>query len=405
DGLGAAYRAGFDWGLERGYEVFVEMDADLSHPADRLPALLDALGDADLVIGSRYVAGGATANWPWYRQLISRSGNAYVSTVLGLPVRDATAGFRAFRRELLEGIGVSDLTSNGYCFQVETTYQATRAGYRLREVPITFTERVAGRSKMSSAIVAEALMRVTGWGLRDRLTERRVRPRRVPRPWTHRSAAVVAGFVLAGVLGGGVALALGGGESPDPPRPSTPVTVPLPTTSALTPETTPTPTTPVSTTPTSTTPGTVADPVSVAVPRIGVDTPLVRLGIAADGSLEVPGRGEFDRAGWLASGPAPGARGPAVIAGHVDSTTGPAVFYRLRELRPGDEVDITRADASTAVFVVDDVQQVGKDEFPTTAVYGPRPGPVLRLITCGGEFDHATGHYEDNVIAFASLRG
>jgi hypothetical protein len=383
-GLGAAYRAGFGWGLDRGYEVLVEMDADLSHPADRLPALLAALEGADLVVGSRYVPGGATENWPWHRRLISRTGNAYVALVLGLPVLDATAGFRAFRREVLLGIGVSALTSNGYCFQVETGYQANRAGYRLTEVPITFTERVAGRSKMSSAIVAEALVRVTGWGFHDRfvapLRRRRLR----------RGAAVVAAFVLAGLLGGGAALALG--DDPEPvPRAVGPVPVAQPSTAA-----------PVQT---FSAPAPVATPVSVSVPRIGVDTPLVELGIAPDGSLEVPGRVDFDRAGWLTSGPAPGATGPAVIAGHVDSTSGPAVFFRLHELRAGDEVEVARADGSTVVFTVDDVLEVGKDEFPTAAVYGPQPGPVLRLITCGGAFDRASGHYEDNVIAFASLRG
>lgn len=143
-------------------------------------------------------------------------------------------------------------------------------------------------------------------------------------------------------------------------------------------------------------------PVVVAVPRIGVDTPLVRLGIAADGALEVPGRGEFDRAGWLTTSAAPGDAGASVIAGHVDSTSGPAVFHRLHELVPGDEVRVQRADGQVVVFTVDEVRRVGKDAFPTAEVYGPQPGPVLRLVTCGGEFDRSTGHYTDNVIAFAS---
>jgi len=143
-------------------------------------------------------------------------------------------------------------------------------------------------------------------------------------------------------------------------------------------------------------------PVEVAVPRIGVDTPLVQLGIAPDGSLEVPGRGEFDRAGWLTTSAVPGEPGASVIAGHVDSTSGPAVFYRLHELVPGDEVRVQRADGRTEVFTVDEVRRVSKDAFPTAEVYGPQPGPVLRLVTCGGEFDRATGHYTDNVIAFAS---
>ncbi len=143
-------------------------------------------------------------------------------------------------------------------------------------------------------------------------------------------------------------------------------------------------------------------PVEVSVPRIGVDTPLVELGIAADGSLEVPGRDEFDRAGWLTTSAVPGEPGASVIAGHVDSTSGPAVFFRLHELVPGDEVRVQRADGAVEVFTVDEVRRVGKDAFPTAEVYGPQPGSVLRLVTCGGEFDRATGHYTDNVIAFAS---
>jgi len=146
----------------------------------------------------------------------------------------------------------------------------------------------------------------------------------------------------------------------------------------------------------------VSVPVEVAVPRIGVDTALVQLGIAADGALEVPGRGEFDRAGWLTTSAVPGEPGASVIAGHVDSTSGPAVFFRLHELVPGDEVRVERADGRVEVFTVDEVRRVSKDAFPTAEVYGPQPGPVLRLVTCGGEFDRATGHYTDNVIAFAS---
>ncbi|MCW2748161.1 MAG: dolichol-phosphate mannosyltransferase [Nocardioidaceae bacterium] len=166
-GLGSAYRAGFAWGREQGYDVLIEMDADLSHPADRLPALVDGLGQADLVIGSRYVAGGGTANWPWTRQAISRVGNAYVRLALGVHVNDATAGFRAFNTDILDRIGFAELTSDGYCFQVETTYRTARAGGRITEVPITFTERVHGSSKMSNEIVREALWRVTMWGIGD----------------------------------------------------------------------------------------------------------------------------------------------------------------------------------------------------------------------------------------------
>ena len=179
-GLGVAYRAGFAWGMERGYGAMVEMDADLSHPPDRLPALLDELERADLVIGSRYVPGGSTVNWSPLRKLISRGGNAYVRLALGLPVHDATAGYRAYRREVLEALPVSAIESNGYCFQVETAHRTWREGFVVVEVPITFTERVSGVSKMSQRIVIEALLRVALWALtggRRRLRE--VHPRSV----------------------------------------------------------------------------------------------------------------------------------------------------------------------------------------------------------------------------------
>jgi dolichol-phosphate mannosyltransferase len=164
-GLGAAYRAGFAWGLERGYEALVEMDADLSHPPDRLPALLDGLAEADLVIGSRYVPGGRTVNWSRLREAISRGGNAYVRLALGVPVHDCTAGYRAYRREVLEALPVSAVQSNGYCFQVEMAHRTWQEGFRVVEVPIAFTERATGVSKMSRQIVAEALWRVTVWAL------------------------------------------------------------------------------------------------------------------------------------------------------------------------------------------------------------------------------------------------
>jgi len=164
-GLGVAYRAGFAWGLARGYDGLIEMDADLSHPPERLPALIDGLADADLVIGSRYVPGGRTVNWPAARQFISRCGNTYVRIALRLPIRDATAGFRAYRRELLEALPLAAVQSNGYCFQVEMAHRSWQEGFRVAEVPITFTERVTGTSKMSQRIVAEALLRVTGWAL------------------------------------------------------------------------------------------------------------------------------------------------------------------------------------------------------------------------------------------------
>jgi dolichol-phosphate mannosyltransferase len=164
-GLGAAYRAGFAWGLARGYDALVEMDADLSHPPDRLSALLDGLADADLVLGSRYVPGGRTVNWSRAREAISRGGNAYVRLALGMPIHDATAGYRAYRRELLEALPVAEVRSNGYCFQIEMAHRAWQEGFRVVEVPITFTERASGVSKMSRQIVAEALGRVAVWAL------------------------------------------------------------------------------------------------------------------------------------------------------------------------------------------------------------------------------------------------
>jgi glycosyltransferase involved in cell wall biosynthesis len=165
-GLGAAYRAGFDWGLARGYDALVEMDADLSHPADRLPALLDALEEgADLAIGSRYVRGGATRNWSRLREAISRGGNLYVQLALRLPVRDATAGYRAYRRQLLAALPLDQVQSSGYCFQIEMAHRTWQLGYRIVEIPITFTEREAGHSKMSRKIVVEALWRVAVWAL------------------------------------------------------------------------------------------------------------------------------------------------------------------------------------------------------------------------------------------------
>jgi dolichol-phosphate mannosyltransferase len=164
-GLGVAYRAGFAWGIERGYDALVEMDADMSHPPERLPALLDGLGRADLVIGSRYVPGGATVNWSPLRKLISRGGNAYVRLALGLPVHDATAGYRAYRREVLEALPASAVASNGYCFQVEMAHRTWQEGFRVVEVPITFTERASGVSKMSQRIVLEALLRVAAWAV------------------------------------------------------------------------------------------------------------------------------------------------------------------------------------------------------------------------------------------------
>jgi dolichol-phosphate mannosyltransferase len=175
-GLGAAYVAGFRWAQARGYDVVVEMDADGSHAPEQLPRLLAALESADLAIGSRWVEGGRIVNWPRSRELLSRSGNAYVRLLLGVPVRDATGGFRAYRREVLDALPLDDVASHGYCFQVDLAWRAIEAGYRVVEVPITFVERVRGESKMSRAIVLEALWRVTWWGLSAR--RRSARPAR-----------------------------------------------------------------------------------------------------------------------------------------------------------------------------------------------------------------------------------
>lgn len=165
DGLGVAYIAGFHWGLERGYGVFVEIDADGSHHPEDLPRLLAALEDADLVLGSRWVAGGRVENWSRLREVLSRGANLYARLVLGFPLRDSTSGFRAFRRRTLEGIGLSRVASQGYCFQIDLAWRAFGAGYRVAEVPITFSERVRGTSKMDRRVVAESWWRVTAWGI------------------------------------------------------------------------------------------------------------------------------------------------------------------------------------------------------------------------------------------------
>ncbi|UFU04528.1 polyprenol monophosphomannose synthase [Ruania suaedae] len=169
-GLGRAYVAGFGWALERGYERVVEMDADGSHHPEDLPRLLDALeaDGVELAIGSRWVPGGRTENWPWYRALLSRSANAYANVAIGLGVRDATAGFRAFRADALRGLDLAEVTSQGYCFQVDMTRRVRRGAGEIVEIPITFTERVEGVSKMSRAIVVEALWRTTAWGAERR---------------------------------------------------------------------------------------------------------------------------------------------------------------------------------------------------------------------------------------------
>jgi glycosyltransferase involved in cell wall biosynthesis len=179
-GLGTAYVRGFEWGLDRDYDVLVEMDADGSHQPEELSRLLAALDPAgpehaDVVLGSRYVDGGLVRNWPRSRMLLSRGGNAYVRLVLGLPLRDATGGYRAYRSEVLRKLELNEVASQGYCFQVDLAWQAWRSGFNVAEVPITFVERTMGESKMSKSVVAEAFWRVAWWGIRSRPTARRER--------------------------------------------------------------------------------------------------------------------------------------------------------------------------------------------------------------------------------------
>ena len=175
DGLGNAYRVGFAWGLERDFDILCEIDADLSHDPAVLPELISpvALG-AQLAIGSRYIPGGAIVGWPRKRLALSRWGNRYVALMLGLAINDATAGFRAFDANIIRKCDLVGTRSDGYMFQVETTYRLVRTGSRIVEIPIVFTERQLGHSKMKSSIVKEALWLVTKWGLRDMLTRRRL---------------------------------------------------------------------------------------------------------------------------------------------------------------------------------------------------------------------------------------
>jgi len=163
-GLGKAYLAGFSWALQRSYTHIFEMDADLSHPPGKLPELLAATDDADIALGSRWVRGGATEGWPLKRRLLSRGGSLYARTILGVSVRDLTGGFKCFRRSALEGLGLDEVKTAGYGFQVELTWRALQRGLKVVEVPITFTDRVAGKSKMSGDIFREALLLV--WKLR-----------------------------------------------------------------------------------------------------------------------------------------------------------------------------------------------------------------------------------------------
>ncbi len=173
EGLGAAYLHGFSVALERGYDVVGEMDADGSHQPEQLHLLLDALTDADLVIGSRWVPGGSVVNWPRSRELLSRGGNLYVRVLLGLPLRDATAGYRLFRRSALEQIDLDSVESAGYVFQTDLAHRVLRAGLRVREVPIEFVERERGDSKMSRAVAGESLRRITVWGVQERRAQLR----------------------------------------------------------------------------------------------------------------------------------------------------------------------------------------------------------------------------------------
>jgi dolichol-phosphate mannosyltransferase len=177
-GLGVAYSAGFTWALERGYDVIVEMDGDLSHDPADLPSILAPIAHdaADLVIGSRYVPGGTIPSWAFHRRALSRHGNRFASAALGLEIADSTSGYRAYRSAVLRRIGFERIRATGYAFQVEMAYRVVRAGGRVVEVPIHFSERAAGSSKMSGWIVAEALALVTTWYVRDWITGMRIRP-------------------------------------------------------------------------------------------------------------------------------------------------------------------------------------------------------------------------------------
>jgi dolichol-phosphate mannosyltransferase len=178
-GLGSAYRDGMRWGLDRDYEIVVEMDADLSHDPADLPRLIGAVEDgADLAIGSRYVPGGSITAWSRLRRVLSRQGNRYAAALLRLPVTDATSGFRAYRGTVLAAIDLDRVRADGYGFQIEMAHRVTAIGCTIVELPIVFTERTEGRSKMSTRIVVEALALVTWWGVRDRVADVTHRPER-----------------------------------------------------------------------------------------------------------------------------------------------------------------------------------------------------------------------------------
>jgi dolichol-phosphate mannosyltransferase len=180
EGLGAAYLAGFAWALEQGYDVLVEMDADGSHQPEQLPLLLRALAQADVALGSRWIPGGSVVNWPIHRKALSVGGNLYVRALLGMPIGDATGGFRAFRASALRALDLNQVASVGYCFQVDLAWRAIRAGLKVDEVPITFVERTIGDSKMSQDIVNESLRKITVWGARYRANQVRLLIRREP---------------------------------------------------------------------------------------------------------------------------------------------------------------------------------------------------------------------------------
>ena len=180
-GLGSAYRAGFAWGIERSFDALVEIDADFSHDPKALPNLLDAAEQgADVVIGSRYVAGGTIPDWSWHRKLLSRGGNLYASFMLHLGIKDSTAGYRVYRASALENIDYQSVQADGYGFQIEMTYRSRLAGLRITEVPIAFVDRERGESKMSSSIIIEALGLVTKWGF-QRLLGRSWKPSAIAR--------------------------------------------------------------------------------------------------------------------------------------------------------------------------------------------------------------------------------
>jgi dolichol-phosphate mannosyltransferase len=168
EGLGAAYLAGFRWALAAGYDAVVEMDADGSHRPEHLPTMLAAAQHADAVIGSRWVRGGSVVNWPVHRKALSVGGNLYIKVLLGMPVNDATAGYRVYRSDALRRMGLEGVASQGYCFQTDLTWRAVKAGLTVVEVPITFVEREVGESKMSRDIMTESLRLITSWGLRHR---------------------------------------------------------------------------------------------------------------------------------------------------------------------------------------------------------------------------------------------